>query len=124
MDKEILNDPQMHRRLQSKLSDKMNEILRLCGYSLFVELLQVVDDFSVDNGKGNVVRFPRPSIVFNIDRNDYIFTLRNKGMSIEEIRSLLIRELGIELCPRHISHIVTTLRRDYAARIDRYFSKE
>ena len=111
MDKEMTHDPRMQQLMQSSLSIKMKEILRLCGYDLFVEMLQIVDHFSIDSEKGNVVRFPRPSIVERISRNDYIFTLHaEEGLSTEDIRSRLIKDLDTKLTPRHILRIISKLR--------------
>jgi len=111
MDKETLQDPRMQQLMQSKLSNKMKEILRLCGYDLFVEMLHTVENFSIDNENGNTVRFPPPSSVERISRNDYIFTLHaEEQMSAKEIRSKLIRELGIEISTRHILRVISELR--------------
>ena len=107
MDKEMTHDPRMQQLMQSSLSIKMKAILRLCGYDLFVEILQTVDNFSIDCEKGNVVHFPRPSIIERMNRNDYIFTLyAEEGMSVKDIRSTLIRSIGIEVCENTVRRAI------------------
>ncbi len=107
----MLNDPRMHRLMKTRLSSKMKAVLELCGYDLFVALILMADHFSVDYEKGNTIRFPPPSILEKISRDDYIFTLHNEeGMSTKEIHSRLSRGHGIKIGIRQISRIIDKLR--------------
>jgi len=107
----MLNDPRMHQLMQANLSDVMKEMLKISGYDLFHRFALTADNYSKDYEKGNMVRFTPLATFERVSRDGYIFTLHyEEGMSVKEIRSKLIRELGIKIGTRQISRVIAKLR--------------
>ncbi len=92
------------------LSHKLMAVADLVGFDLFIQIWKIIDDYSVGSyaplSTPKRIHVPRFTSYLALQRNKYIASLSEEGLTVGEIRTRIKAELCEVLSERHIFRLV------------------